>query len=245
MLELLTFWILVLAGLTRKTQRDGYLHKTRAAWILDISGLIVQGALIPVLQMGIVVAGLRTYAPEFAGILKLSGAPWLLGFLLNFIVVDYLYYWNHRLFHHPWGWSLHRVHHSVTEMDVMGTSRNTLWTSFLIVYLWCNGLLVFLLDAPGGYIAGAATTASLDLWRHSTLGPVPGGRWEKCLGWLFVLPQDHAAHHADRTIFGNYGANLCLWDKAHGTFLNRGETVERLGVATRLSVTKQLLWPFP
>ena len=245
MLELLTFWMLVLIGLTRKAQRTGYLRKSSAAWVLDVSGLMVQGALIPFLQMALVVVVLKRTLPDAEGILAFSAAPWVMGFLLNFVAVDYLYYWNHRLFHHARWWPIHRVHHSVTEMDVLGTSRNTLWSSFLIVYLWLNGLMVFLLREPAGYLAGAAITASLDLWRHSNLGPRSGGIWERWLGGLLVLPQDHAAHHADTEYFGNYGANLCVWDKMHGTFLRRGKATRRLGIPTRLSVAKQLLWPFP
>lgn len=244
MLELITFWSLVLAGLTREEHRARYLRKTPGEWVLDLCGLAVQGALIPFLQMAFVVVGLQTFVPDVDGILKFSTAPWLVGFLLNFVVVDYFYYWNHRLLHLPRFWSVHRVHHSVTEMDVLGTSRNTLWSSFLIIYLWCNGALVFLLHEPAGFIAGAAVTASLDLWRHSSLGPTSGGRWEKWLGGWLVLPQDHAKHHGNGTTFGNYGANLCIWDKIHGTFLPRGEGGEQLGIPTRLSVTKQLLWPF-
>ena len=79
-----------------------------------------------------------------------------------------------RLLHSRWLWPAHRVHHTMTEMDVLGTSRNSVWSSALIVYLWVNGAVLYLLNDPTWFAAGAAVTAALDLWRHSPLTPRRG-----------------------------------------------------------------------
>lgn len=244
MLELAAFWFLVSARVLNAKTRAAYFMKTPADWLLDLSGLVVQGAVIPLLQVGVVAAGLAVAFPAYRGTLELPGHPWFVGFLLNFIVVDYLYYWNHRLLHQRRFWPLHQVHHSLTQMDVLGTSRNTLWSSFLLIYLWVNGVLIYVLHEPGGFMAGAALTASLDLWRHSALGPTRNSRWERWLGSILILPNDHAAHHGDCSGFGNYGANLCIWDRLHATFLQRGAPLSRLGVPNQLTLLQQLLWPF-
>ena len=236
---LIAFWGLVLATLAL----DGwqvYAGKRAREWVLDLAGLAVQGLFIPFLQIALVVAGLRWLAPGAEGVLEVTG--WF-GFLLAFVAVDYLYYWNHRFLHGRRLWPIHRVHHTVTAMDVFGTARNTLWTSFAIVYLWAHGAMLFLLGGAGaaGYVAGVTLTVALDLWRHSAVGPGPGSR----ISLVFITPADHAWHHASAAEPGNFGANLSLWDRLHGSYLARDVMPPALGVAPgRQPLWRQLLWPF-
>ncbi len=243
MLELGAFWLLVVIGARRSDGLRAYKNKPLADWMLDGIGLAVQGALIPFLQIAFVVAGLQLVAPALAGSVHLPGDDLIVGFLLNVIAIDYLYYWNHRLLHSRRLWPVHLVHHTLTEMDVVGTSRNTVWTSFFILYLWVNGVIIFLLAEPAGFIAGAAVTAALDLWRHSSVEPRRGGRLERVLGTVLVLPRDHAWHHADSDEHGNFGANFRLWDLLHGTYLGRRPPPPRLGCQSSLSLPQKLLWP--
>ena len=35
-----------------------------------------------------------------------------------------------------------------TDMDLLGTSRNTLWASFLMIYLWVHALFIYSLQDP-------------------------------------------------------------------------------------------------
>ena len=241
MLPLITFWLLVVATAVRNGSVQLYRRKPLRDWLLDLAGLAVQGALIPVLQIVLVAALWGVAKPGLRQSVDLPGPDALGGFLLSFAVVDYVYYWNHRLLHQRSLWPAHLVHHTVSEMDVLGTSRNTLWTSLLICYVWLHGSAVYLLHRPDGYLCGAALGASLDLWRHSQLDPPPWlARWLD--PWL-VLPRDHGWHHATPAPPGNYGANLKLWDRLHGTWLDRSDTPDCLGVKTPMTLTRQLLWP--
>lgn len=166
------------------------------------------------------------------------------GFLLNMFLVDYLYYWNHRLMHLKSLFPIHMVHHSVNFMDVMATSRNSLWTSLFFVYLWVNGLLLYLTDFNAGFVLGMSLTAALDLWKHSQfLAQQPP--WLKAVAkYLFVMtPQEHAWHHSSQLNF-NYGANWNLFDKLHRTYIHKDHYPAKLGVKTRLSPMQQFLTPF-
>jgi len=239
MIALVAFWLLVLATLALDGWRT-YGGKPAREWLLDLAGLAVQGWIIPFLQIALVVAGLRWMAPGAEGVFQITG--WF-GFCLAFVAVDYLYYWNHRLLHGRALWPIHRVHHTVSAMDVLGTARNTLWTSFAIVYLWAHGAMLFLLGGAGasGYLAGVTLTVALDLWRHSAVGPRAGS----ALSWLLITPADHAWHHSSGAEEGNYGANLSWWDRLHGTYLVRDSLPATMGVAAdRLPLWRQLLWPF-
>jgi sterol desaturase/sphingolipid hydroxylase (fatty acid hydroxylase superfamily) len=133
------------------------------------------------------------------------------------------------LLHSRWFWPVHMVHHTSTEMNVLSTSRNTLWTSFLIVYLWVHALFIYLLQDPTWYIAGVSLTCALDLWRLSV---------------LLILPQDHAWHHATASDRANYGANFKLWDMIHRTYYKCENSPDSLGVKTDLNLIEKLVWPF-
>ncbi len=216
-------------------------ERSYSSWMLDLTGLFVQGFVIPILQ---VVAIGKLYAwlfPGWQGTIDLSP---VLGFLLNFVAIDYLYYWNHRLLHQKAFWPLHQVHHSVTVMDVLGTSRNALWTSLLIVYLWGNGLFVYLLDDPTWYLLGMSVTSALDLWRHSRFEVAAGSVLEWVLSPWLMLPQDHRSHHGSMAVGCNFGANLKVWDRLHGTDLAGEDGPGALGMVVSLSLVRQLVFPF-
>ena len=222
---IVVFWLLVLWVVVDPERRKLVLGKTRGEWFMDGIGLLVQGTVIPLLQIGLVATMLNALVPAWQGTWHLAPVA---AFLLAFVGVDYLFYWNHRMLHTELLWKTHMVHHSVTHMDVMATSRNTVWTSLLIVYLWAHGTFLFLLAEPGAYAVGVAMTAALDMWRHSATGPRPGGRTHRVLGLVFILPGDHAWHHA-RGGRGNYGANLSVWDRLHGTYVRVKTNAPRAG----------------
>jgi len=241
MLEATVFALLLVLLLYEAGTRSQLLAKTRFEWLLDGSNLLIQGLLIPFLRISVIFVLCEAFWPAGRGLWQLS---WLAGLLLNLVAVDYLYYWNHRLFHHKKIFPVHLVHHSVTQMDVMATSRNTLWTSFLIVYLWVNGFLLYLTDLNAGYLLGMSLSAALDLWKHSSaLRQRPGLQVWLSKYLLLMTPLDHAWHHAQK-LNQNFGANFNLFDKLHGTFSAESTYPERLGVKTRLSPWRQLLYPF-
>ncbi|PKL79138.1 MAG: sterol desaturase family protein [Candidatus Melainabacteria bacterium HGW-Melainabacteria-1] len=236
----IVFVLLMALLLAAKPSREALLGKSRFEWLLDLANLNIQGLLIPWLQTGLLFMALGALWPSARGALPLDN---LSGLLLNILLVDYLYYWNHRLMHTKKLFPVHVVHHTVTRMDVLATSRNTLWTSFFFVYLWVNGLLLYLTDLNGGFLLGMALTASLDLWKHSTsLAKRPGLQMQLSRLGL-MTPMDHAWHHSSR-LNTNFGANFNLFDRLHGTFVASESYPERLGVSTRLTPLQQLLFPF-
>lgn len=241
MLVIISFALL--AALTfsiGRTRRDAF-KRRKEDWILDAAGLIVQGVAVPVLQASLVYGVLAMVVPGWQGALDVAPA---VAFLLNFVLVDYLYYWNHRLLHGKALWETHAVHHTAEHLDLFVTSRNTLWTSLLIVYVWANGLFIFLLKDPSAFILSAALTASLDLWRHTSFAFKPGSGLQRLLSRLFITPAEHAWHHSRDKSFKNFGANLSLWDRLHGTYYSPGLKPEQLGIASSLELPRKLLFPF-
>ncbi|MBL1178143.1 MAG: sterol desaturase family protein [Pantanalinema sp. GBBB05] len=236
---LATFIGLLGGTIADATSRRQLQTKSRQDWILDLTGLWVQGILVPFLQVSLMLPLWQFLLPAQQHCWQLPLLPTL---LLSFVIVDYAYYWNHRWLHRAL-WSVHQVHHTVTQMDVLGTSRNTLWTSLLIVYLWIHPLCLYLLAHPIGYLLGVSLTAALDLWRHSQWTIAPNTWLYRCLaGWL-ILPQDHAWHHSPDVAECNYGANLKLWDRLHGTYYACDRSPPAIGLSIPLTLTQKLLFP--
>ncbi len=213
----------------------------RLEWVLDILGLLSQGLLVPILQT-LVIAKLMAWSfPDFHGFFAVPG---ILAFLFSFVGVDYLYYWNHRMLHSKSLWPFHRVHHSIKRLDVLATSRNSVWTIFFIVYLWVQPVFVFLLKDPTWFIMGLVLGHSLDLWRHSSW------KWNRDLKSVQVLrtfiidPQDHEWHHSEEKFNVNFGANLNLWDRLHGTFHRSEKSPQVIGSELEESFWNQFVTPW-
>jgi len=241
MIVFIAFWILM--GLTAVNPQRLAAIRSKAweDWVLDATGLLFQGLIIPILQITVVYQLYGFLLPGFHGCLNL---PTIVAFILSFVFVDYLYYWNHRFLHSRWLWHLHKVHHTMTDRDVLGTSRNTLWTSFFIVYLWIHPLFIYLLVEPNWYIVGASLTSALDLWRHSEIEPTPGNFLHRLLSPWLILPCNHAWHHSNNSTIGNFGANLKLWGKIHGTDYTVNNLPKLLGIESKLSFYQKLMFPF-
>jgi len=240
MFELIVFSALFLLLLLTPSERQQLKSKTIFEWGLDLSNLTIQGTLIPFLRIAVLVAALKYYLPQWQGVLELS---FVTGFCLNFFFVDYLYYWNHRILHHKRLFPLHIVHHSVRQMDVMATSRNTIWTSFVILYLWVNGLFLYLTDFNQGFIVAMSLSAALDIWKHSSSLHNKTRVQYLLSQWGLMTPLDHAWHHSSK-LNCNYGANLNLYDRFHQSYTSEQVYPERLGVNTGLNHWQTLFFPF-
>lgn len=237
MIIFLSFVTLTLLGLLREDLRKSSLSRSKEEWTVDMAGLFIQGVIIPAFPF-LVLPVLSYILPNLDRRLEMDS---VLQFILGFFLVDYLYYWNHRYFHTKNFWHLHRLHHSARYLDVFATSRNSLLTSFLFVYVWVQILALFLLKDSSAFMLGLVLTFALDLWRHSgletpsTIRPV--------LGWLLILPEQHVFHHSLQGRNKNFGANICWWDKLHGTFsenLIQNKNLERMN---EKNVWRELILP--
>jgi sterol desaturase/sphingolipid hydroxylase (fatty acid hydroxylase superfamily) len=234
-LVLLAFYVLVAWTFLHKPKRQMALRRSWGEWLLDVTGLCIHGLLVPAVRTFVIFAGLRFLLPQLSDSLLL---PNWFGFLLAFIGVDYVYYWNHRMLHSPWFWRWHYVHHSSESMDVFATSRNSFFTSFFIVYLWINGLMLFLLQDKEGYIIGVALTNFLDIVRHSGIP-----RWPNFAPFTWIIsPKEHAWHHSSDTFDINFSGNWNLWDRLHGTRVEREKFPEHMGFSFEKKNLFSLFW---
>ncbi len=241
LLEVFVFVILMVLIATNKGRLAALMARSYEDWILDIVNLFFQVVLIPVFKTAVLYQLYHYFLPSHR---QSWDVPPVAAFCLSFVFVDYLFYWNHRLLHTRWFWRVHQVHHTITEMDVIATSRETLWSTFLTVYPWVHALFIYLLRDPIWYVAGVSLSSTMSLWRHSAFSPTPSSWLYRWLSVFLILPKDHAWHHASRYNRRNYGANLKLWDMLHGTYYKCDRLPDSLGVKTNLTLTQKLFWPF-
>ncbi len=238
MMVFVVFALLSSMTLLNAKMRAGAFSRTSQEWLIDGISLFLQGFAIPLLQVLVVVQLLGALLPNDAHRLDLGPVGC---FFLNFAFVDYIYYWNHRLLHKKKLWRWHAVHHSATHLDVWVTSRNSALSHLLILYWWLNGLCLFLLKDPTWFIASASITASLDLWRHTSY---TDSRLRRLLAYIFITPNEHAWHHSSFRSNVNFGANLSIWDRLHGTYYAAEAAPRSLGIPVKLGFLQKFLWPF-
>jgi sterol desaturase/sphingolipid hydroxylase (fatty acid hydroxylase superfamily) len=224
-----------LVGLERGRARAAT-RCTRSDHALNLIGLAIQGAAIPFVGYTIATRVLSVQWPDLAGSLAIG---WWGAFALNFVFVDFLYYWQHRLLHGvPFLWAMHQCHHASPAVNVWATARNSLPINFIFVYLLVNPALGFLCDAPSGFFTAAAVTAALDLWRHARVPVAPG------VGRVLVTPWHHHLHHNPDGATANYGANLILWDRLFGTLRETRSYPETYGTPGAPAAWRQFLFPW-
>lgn len=130
------------------------------------------------------------------------------------VLVDLIYYWEHRLLH--WSrflWMAHVVHHQSDEFNFTVSLR----VSILQVWMTTASTLVL---AIAGFPPGMSLTALLaykfyQFWTHTQLIGRLG-----VLEWVLVTPSHHRVHHArnPRYLDKNFGGMLIVWDRLFGTF---------------------------
>ena len=139
--------------------------------------------------------------------------------LLLFILVDFMYYWAHRMSHEiNLFWGSHVVHHQSEEYNfsvaLRQSSFQTIWTSFFYLPLALFGFNT--LD----FALLAALTTIYQFWIHTET--------ITRLGWLeyvFNTPSHHRVHHGrdPKYIDKNHAGVFIIWDMVFGTYQREEE----------------------
>lgn len=158
-----------------------------------------------------------------------SWTPGVLSFLGTLLLVDFLYYWQHRAMHETkLFWAFHLVHHSGQQMNLT-TSFRLNWLSPLVTPFFF--IPAVLLGAPIAFVLGTLTlNLFFQFWLHTKLIPRLG-----FLEGIINTPSAHRVHHGSNKEYldRNYGGILMIWDRMFGTYATEDEQVPvRYGVTT-------------
>jgi sterol desaturase/sphingolipid hydroxylase (fatty acid hydroxylase superfamily) len=134
--------------------------------------------------------------------------------LFLFVLIDFQFYWLHRLEHFcRIFWAAHVTHHSAEHMNISVGFRASLMRP-LYDFLFFLPLALFGFR-PLDIMLMYSFAQIWAVFVHTEL--------IRNLGWLeyiFVTPSHHRVHHAsnDKYIDRNMGMVLIIWDRLMGTF---------------------------
>jgi sterol desaturase/sphingolipid hydroxylase (fatty acid hydroxylase superfamily) len=134
--------------------------------------------------------------------------------LTLFLLVDFAYYWAHRMSHEiNLFWGGHVVHHQSEEYNLSVALRQS---SLQVVWTFGFSLPIALLGFhTADFVLISALNTLYQFWIHTeTIGK---------MGWfeyVFNTPSHHRVHHGrdPKYIDKNHAGSLIIWDKLFGTF---------------------------
>ncbi len=187
---------------------------------LGSMGLLAGNIVVNIVTMGTVMA-IYFGVYQFR-LFDLSQAlpMWAL-WLVNIILIDFVFYWYHRCSHRSrFLWAIHMNHHSSEEMNFIVAFRQA-WLGPLskVPFFMILPLLGF--DPLMTLVAGSLSTLWGVLGHTRVVGKL--GPLER----IFNTPSHHRVHHGSNPqyIDKNYGNFLIIWDRLFSTHAIEGETV--------------------
>jgi sterol desaturase/sphingolipid hydroxylase (fatty acid hydroxylase superfamily) len=179
----------------------------------------------------------------YAGFGPLSRQPIWLQTVEIYLLVDFLAYWNHRMFHGGRWWPFHAVHHSSEHLDWMSSIR--VHPVNELVGNLCRAVPVLLLGLNP--VVTATTAPVLTLYAvllHANVN------WDfGLLRCVIASPVFHRWHHSrdPAAIDRNFAGLFPVWDILFGTYyMPRDRVPEDFGVHEPMPAgyVRQLLHPF-
>ncbi len=134
--------------------------------------------------------------------------------ILCILVIDFLYYWEHRLEHKiRILWSYHSIHHSSPIYNYTTALRVPFIDTFVTWVFYLPAILIGF--NPYIVLLSVVFMLTYQFWLHTEIiGKL--GWYEK----IFMTPSQHRVHHGADDIYldKNFGAVLSIWDRMFGTF---------------------------
>lgn len=136
-----------------------------------------------------------------------------------FLLIDFAYYWAHRMSHEiNLFWGGHVVHHQSEDYNLSVALRQS-----SLQIIWTSGFslpIAFLGFRTEDFVLVSALNTLYQFWIHTeAIGK---------LGWfeyVFNTPSHHRVHHGrdPKYIDKNHAGSLIIWDRMFGTFQEEEE----------------------
>lgn len=193
-------------------------HSRKSRWVGNyIVSLLDIGVLR--LVFPIVAVGTAMFAAEKGwGILNMTAIPDYLAVIISVIVLDFVVYIQHVMFHAiPLLWRIHMMHHTDLDLDLTSGLRFHPFEHILSMILKMSA--VALLGAPVlGVMIFEIGLNVVSMFNHSNVYmPI----WlDRIIRKVIVTPDMHRVHHSVRIkeTNSNFGFNLSWWDYLLGTY---------------------------
>lgn len=142
--------------------------------------------------------------------------------IILLLLVDFFYYWFHRLSHEiSILWGTHVVHHQSEEYNLSVALRQSATQVF--GSFWFYLPLAFIGFDPISFIIVAQIQTLYQFWIHTRMI----GKMPKWFELVFNTPSHHRVHHGvnPKYIDKNHGGTFIIFDRMFGTFQVEEEEV--------------------
>lgn len=223
------FSLLVFTLISSKSNKD-FLKRTKSDWVLDVASLMMHSFVLPLLNGLILYKLLEFILPEFRGSINFG---WT-GAIIFHMLLDYGWYWNHRLFHgDTFLWNFHKVHHAPENLDILKTPRNSILSHFMMLYWWCIGAATYVALDPACIIFIGSVSLMINFWGHSPFDFPKDRKIGSLFLLIFITPRDHHWHHSSENSRCNFATVFTFWDRIHGTLHRTGDFPKKYGFPTK------------
>ena len=190
----------------------------RQRWIANL-GIVVLDSFVIRLVVPLLPVALAVMCAERGwGVMNILDLPLWLEFILSIVVLDFVVYLQHVMFHAiPTLWRLHMVHHSDIDLDV--TSGNRFHPVEILISVAVKLCAVMVLGpSAAAVIVFEIILNGMAQFNHSNV-MIPEKIDGRLRVWI-VTPDVHKVHHSiDYTeANSNFGFNLTWWDRLFGTY---------------------------
>jgi sterol desaturase/sphingolipid hydroxylase (fatty acid hydroxylase superfamily) len=190
----------------------------RPRWASNLAIFVADAVAVRLLIPTAAVGAALLAAERGWGLLNLLALPGWLSVIVGFVLLDFVIYVQHVVFHHvPVLWRLHRMHHADLDIDVTTGVRFHPFEIVLSMLIKIAVVIAFGIPALAVLIFEIALNAT-SMFNHSNVA-LPSAL-ERIARWLVVTPQMHQVHHSieRRETDSNFGFNLPWWDRLFGTY---------------------------
>ena len=182
-------------------------------------GLVFLNSFVLRLLFPAAAVGVAAYAQQKVwGLLNLYEIPFAVAVVLSVIVMDFVIWVQHVMFHAiPVLWRLHRVHHADLDYDVTTGAR--FHTIEIILSMLIKFATIVLLGPPVvAVVIFEVLLNATAMFNHGNV-KLPAGL-DRVLRWVLVTPDMHRVHHSveDDEANSNFGFSLTWWDRLFGTY---------------------------
>ena len=204
---------------------------------LDTVAVRLLFPLVPVSMA--VVAGERGW-----GLLNYLDGAYLIEVAIAVIVLDFVIYLQHVLFHAiPFLWRFHLMHHTDPDLDV--TSGVRFHPIEIIISIVIKLIVVWLLGPPAlAVLIFEIVLNGTSMFNHSNIF-IPLNL-DRVIRLIIVTPDMHRVHHSVimKETDSNYGFTLPWWDRLFGTYRaqpEKGHQEMTIGISGFLDDKQQSL----
>ena len=215
--------------------RRPYHTSKRSRWFSNLGIVIIDSLALRLVFPATAVYIASLNESNSWGLLIQSGLPLWLAIIIGVVLLDFIIYLQHAMFHaFPVFWRLHMMHH--TDLDFDTTTGVRFHPLEVLLSMGIKIAAVFVLGiVPLAVVLFEILLNATSLFNHGNVR-LPQ-LLDRVLRLFVVTPEMHRVHHSViiRETNSNFGFNLPWWDRLLGTYRSAPPAAGHEGMTIGLS----------